>query len=226
VSDGAGPYKIVGTDYRDIGDELNSLVSGAPFDYIEVHEWADDTHTSITHRIEVGFPRCGTRQFDMRFAESENIIDYSTVAADGDRFANDVYVLGPGEGLAMLKSRNAVRDGRLRRVAVVPVKDATQGALDKKSAAERRARSLLPDITDITVVDSPAAPLGAIGPGDDILITVEPQQMGRVTDWYRVLAINEAAEQPGAAVLKTQRSDSFEYAAATSADGQPQVITL
>lgn len=73
-------------------------------------------------------------------------------------------------------------------------------------------------------MDSPHARVSAIGPGDDILVRVDDQNLGLVTDWFRVLSITQSSDR--LAVLKTQRSDAFVYAAAKSYDGQPQVIIL
>lgn len=227
LSNGEGPYKVAYWEYRDYGDELNNIAQGTPFDYVERHAWNAD-HTDVLHYLDIGFPRCGSRRSDLRFAQSENIISVSPVGADGQHFSNEVHLLGSGEGSAMITSVSAVRDGRLRRPVAVSRKAASQGLADMYAAQERRSRELKLDIAEVQITDHPNARISAINPGDDVFTEVEVPWFGEVRLWLRVLAIEENEDQPGRATLKTQRSDFFNYASATNpnADGVPVVITL
>lgn len=224
LSDGSGPFNIWSYDYRDTGQELDAIAKAAPFDFLESHTWTDSTHTAIRHDVTIGFPRLGRRRTDLRFADSENIVKVDAVGADGTKYANDVRVLGRGQGRGMVTARAAVRDGRLRRAAAVPHKDATQGLADRYAQQELRARRLEPDIKSIEIQDHPNARLSAITPGDDVLVECELEQAGDVRVWLRVLSVQESADTPGRATLKTQRSDSFTYAAPSLPNGDTLLV--
>jgi hypothetical protein len=227
LSNGTGPYKVSWWEFRDYGEELNNILQACPMDYTERHVW-NSSHDTIQHYLDLGFPRCGTRRADLRLAESENVVSFAPIAADGQRFSNEVHVVGSGEGSTMIHAVNAVRDGRLRRPTVVARKAATQGLADMFAANERRARELKLDIAEVQIIDHPNARLGQINPGDDLPIEVEVPWFGDVRMWLRVLAIEESVDDPGRATLKTQRADFFSYASATNLnpDGSKAVITL
>jgi hypothetical protein len=227
VSGGSGPFKIFDYDARDCGDLLSSIAQGVPLDYAESHWWADDNHSAIRHNIDIGFPRLGRKRTELRFTDGENIIDYSAVGANGDTFSNDVYGYGEGSGPGMLKCRASVQDGRIRRATSVNYRAANnQGYLDQLTKRELAQRALLDDVSELTIIDTPGAPVSALAPGDDILATLDLQWVGVVSIWLRVLAINEAGDTPGVAVLKTQRSDTFSYLADTSPTGLRVIMQL
>jgi hypothetical protein len=225
LSGGSGPYKIFDYDSRDCGDIISTIAQTVPLDWSEVHSWADSTHTTIKHHINIGFPRLGRKRTDLRFASGENVDDFSPVGADGENFSNDVYGFGEGSGISMLRSRQTSNDGRLRRAVAVNFRAAgSQGYLDALTAQELRVRDLLDDVTELTIHDTPAAPIASITPGDDVLAYLDVEWIGIVPIWLRVLAINEAGSAPGVAVLKTQRSDKFTYLADKSPTGEKVVI--
>lgn len=226
LSNGEGPYRINWFDNRDCGAELDSIAATVPFDYRETHEWVNATKTSIKHNVELGFPRLGSHRDDLLFEGGANVIGLETVKHASDQFANDVYLLGPGEGRAMLRSRAVRRDGRLRRVSVQSYKMGTQGFLDRKAKQELDARTAIADIAGFKIIDHPNARISAIQPGDDVLLRVEIPWEGDLSIWLRVLEIVESLERPGEATIKTTRSEFFSYAAATSPSGQPEVLIL
>lgn len=227
LSNGAGPYTIAGSEYRDYGNELNNIALATPFDFTETHEW-NGAHTAIDHSIKIGFPRLGGRRFDLRFAQGENIIGFSPVGADGAKFSNEVHVLGDNPGVGSPRAVSAVRDGRLRRPVVVTKKVDTDALAKVYADQERRTRELKVDIGEVQVREHPNAPLAAIQPGDDVYTEVEVPWFGEVAMWLRVLSVEQSIDQPGRATLKTQRSEAFAYASATnpSADGSPIVVTI
>lgn len=226
LSSGSGPYTIRWFDYRDCGEELDSLATAVPFDYRERHRWANDAHTAIEHHIDLGFPRLGRKRTDLRFAESENIVSHSPIGADGEQYANHVTLIGEGEGRVLGKATAAARDGRLRRSKVVPKKAARTGMLDRMSQHELRNRALAFDITEVSIIDHPNARISAIDPGDDVLVEVEVEWLGDVRLWLRVLAVEESGDVPGAATLRTQRSSAFVYADAKSPDGEKHPLSV
>lgn len=227
LGDDAGPYSMLGYEYRDCGQELETIAAAAPFDYDEQHTW-DATHSRILHRARIGFPRLGRQRSDLRFAFGENLLDYATVAYDGARFANDVRVLGNGEGLGMIVGRASVRDGRIRRAITVPYKTFKQGLADTYAKRELQARAMLQDVSEITVKSVHAnAVARSIQPGDDLLVEFNLQHSGRVKMWLRALSIQTSSETPDRTVIKTMRSDYFTYAAAENpnTNGEPYLVT-
>lgn len=219
LTGGDGAFVIRDHEYRDCGELMGQIAQATPFDYLEQHTW-NSGRTGILHQITVGFPRVGRKRDDLRFADGENIVGFGVFAPDGERYANDVYYYGQGSGRAMLRSRATVRDGRIRRCAVVPAATiGSQGYLDREARAELQRRRLLVDVPEVTVMDHANARLASILPGDDILFDAEVPWHGRTRTWLRVLSIEESADNAGQAILKTQRSDSFTYAAETSPTG-------
>lgn len=227
LSNGSGPYRILLIDTADCGEQLASIAQVAPFDFAEKHRW-NAAKTAIAHTIEVGFPRLGRKRDDLRFVAGENVVSISTIQADGEKFANEVYFIGQGSGPTVYKASAAVRDGRLRRATVVTKKAATQGLTNLGARAELRAREMKLDISEVTINDDPNARISAIQPGDDVLVDVEVPWLGHLKMWLRVLSIEESADNAGRATLKTQRSDSFTYAAGTNpnTNGDPVVVIL
>lgn len=225
LSSGAGPFKIDWWEYRDCGSLLDTIAETVPFDYRETHTWNAD-HTGINHHIDLGFPRLGERRTDLVFEGDVNVAGFSAIGADGSKFANDVYMFGVGEDRVMRKARATRRDGRLRRPVVITRNGATQGQLDLWAQSELAERALSLDITQVKVRDHVNAPLEDLTPGDDILVEVEVPWRGEVSLWLRILGVNEAADAPGYAVLRTKRSDSFSYPSPTSPTGENQPVAV
>lgn len=228
LTNGSGPFTMRDFEYRDCGDTLDQLAQATPFDFLEQHSWGDDDHTVIDHRIEVAFPRLGRKRDDLRFADGENVVEFTHIEPRGDQYANDVYVYGRGQGSAMQRARSTAIDGRrLRRCAVVSLSaHGDTGYLKKRAAEERAARNLNVDIPELRVKDHPNARITAINPGDDILFEADLPWRGYVRTWLRVLSVDEVGEFPGQAVLKTQRSDTFTYAAGKSPNGEKVPVQM
>jgi hypothetical protein len=208
----AEPYGIAWWDNTDIGDEIDNLASETPFDYAEKHTWADDNHTTVEHRLLLGYPRLGRRRDDMRFAGGENITNVIPVTADGSTFANDVFGIGKGTGVRTIRARSVVRDGRLRRPTTLVDRSADKQRLDSMVERYRVKVSQIRDISSVTIVDHPNARVAAIRPGDDILIEADLPWLGEIDMWVRVTAVAQDAFGD-TAVLSTRRASSFTYTA-------------
>lgn len=226
LSDGEGPYNVMSYEYRDAGGELENIANIAPFDFVETHAWADANKRAISHDLTIGFPRLGGLRTDLRMVAGENVTRASTVALDGERFANHVYVLGNGEGAAMIVGAASVADGRLRRAAVVPRKAASKGLANTYSREELAARGMRYDVSEVVIREHPNARIAAIQPGDDINTSLDLPHLGWIDLPLRVLAVNRTDEEPGMATLKTMRSDFFTYAPRTSPTGKTMLVTL
>lgn len=203
----AEPYLLSWWDAPDCGSELDKLAKETPFDFAESHTWDGD---SIRHSIDLGYPRLGRRRADLSFIQGDNVIEVITPTLAGDDYANEVIGIGAGEGKKALRRTTAVRDGRLRRTAVLSVKDTkTTARLDSQIAAELRTRRQLLEITSITVRNHDNARIGSWALGDDILVQASLPWLGDVALWCRITAWNLKTEDT--AVLTLARSDSFHY---------------
>lgn len=79
----------------DLGAEVRDLADDTPFEVREDHHWvSDDAHTFL----RLGYPTVGRLRDDVRLVEGETIVDATEVYRAGDDFANEVVVLGAGEG--------------------------------------------------------------------------------------------------------------------------------
>ncbi len=204
----SGPYELPWWETPDCGREADTLAAEAPFDWAEETEWDGE---DARLRIRVGHPRLGRRREGLAFVEGENIVAVVTPERDGASFANSVVGLGSGEGQGALRHTASTRDGRLRRVAVLPAKDVTnqarletlvRGELDRRQPTALR-------VDEITVRDHPNAPIGSWVEGDDIRVQAFVPHFGAIDLWCRVVAWRLAGEHN--AILTLERSDTFNY---------------
>ncbi|MEU1355282.1 hypothetical protein ABZ410_15480 [Streptomyces cinnamoneus] len=209
AEDGSSPWELAWWDNPDCGQSLDTLARTTPFDWIETHAWAGGGN-AIEHRIRLGNPRLGRKRTDLRFADGENIIAIAKPEGMGDDYANEIVILGKGEGRKMNRAQVHRYDGRLRRVATVTDKTlATDTALRTRGEQELAGRTQALQIPAIQIVDHPNAPLGAWQLGDDIRVQVNVPWIGDVDVWHRIVADEISAD--GAVVLTLKRSDAFHY---------------
>lgn len=203
----AGPVKLAWYETHNLGDTVNQLASDTPFDWHERHFWDGDI---IRHVLDFGYPRLGRRRTDLRFVIGENIFDQPDVTRDGADYATEVMTLGSGTGRTMVRGMAArpVSAG-LRRVAVVTDSSLrTIRACNARSRAELAWRNDLTDLTDVYVRNTPMAPVGAIEPGDEILLQGDTEWL-TLDVWVRVISKKyNPADNSGAAltVVKSDRS--------------------
>lgn len=201
------PYRLPWWEYRDCGQEMDSLLEVASADYTERHQWNGD-HTAITHHINLGVPRLGKKRDDLRFVEGENVIAALGLVIDGDDFAQTIYGVGRGEGRKMKHSHVAHRDDRLRRTALVTDKNAWQDRIDRLTRREFQRRNDTRGFETVVIRDHANARIPNIHPGDDVLVEANLDWHGRVRLWVRVLSI-EASLTNDTAALRVARSDMF-----------------
>lgn len=203
-----GAYKILWWDTPNCGQEIDDLAEQTPFDWTERHYFTPDG--DVRHEIRVHYPRAGRFRSDLRFATGENITDVVTPESDGDRFANEVFGIGAGEGVGALRSTTAVTDGRLRTVAVVNAKNIKRKAgLDAKLRKTLTAQSNTLVISSITVKGTRQTPIGSWNLGDDILVQADLPWLGKVQIRHRIVAWSPTSDNH--ATLSLERSDSFLY---------------
>ncbi|MFD3514920.1 hypothetical protein [Streptomyces sp. NPDC058657] len=209
AKDGSDPWELAWWNNPDCGQSLDSLARDTPFDWVENHAWADNGNT-ISHHITLGRPRLGRRRTDLRFADGENVAAIAKPEGMGDSFANEIVVLGKGEGQKMTRAQVHRYDGRLRRVATVTDKTlSSASSLRTRGEQELAGRTNALQIPAIQIIDHPNAPLGSWQLGDDILVQVHVDWVGDVAVWHRIISDEISAD--GLVVLTLKRSDAFTY---------------
>ncbi|GGW95317.1 hypothetical protein [Streptomyces noursei] len=210
AADGSDPWQLAWWDNPDCGQALDSLARTVPFDWIETHAWAAGSSNEIEHRIRLGKPRLGRKRDDLRFADGENIIAIAKPEGMGADYANEVVVLGKGEGRQMARAQVHRYDGRLRRVATVTDKTLSgDKSLRTRGEQELAGRTHALQIPMIQIIDHPNAAFGAWSLGDDIRVQVHVPWVGDVDVWHRIVSDEISAD--GTITLTLKRSDSFHY---------------
>lgn len=129
----------------------------------------------------------GARRFDLRFVEGENIVVPPLPTSDGEAYANYVVAVGAGEERHTLREDAARIDGRLRRDAVVPLKDTYSPSLLKLTAQVYldRVQNIMTFDT-LEVFDHPNAPVGSWQLGDEIFVQTHSTSE-KIHSWAKVI---------------------------------------
>jgi len=210
VSFEAGPYKLADYMTDDLAGAIDSLATDYDFDYRETHAWSG-AGDNITHRIDFGAPRIGTRRKDIRFVVGENVWVPPSTEVPLDAYASGVLVRGAGDGPTM-KRKMIPRSGerRLRRITIVEDKN-----LKSDAAVAQRGNALLPlltgqsDITELTVADHDHAPLGSWVEGDEVEALTYDEWTGDGAMWLRILSTTIKPEEAGVATVAVMRADKI-----------------
>ncbi|MGW3627866.1 hypothetical protein [Streptomyces sp. NPDC000880] len=210
AADGSDPWELAWWDNPDCGQTLDTLAQTIPFDWVETHAWVGNTN-AVDHRIRLGRPRLGRKRDDLRFADGENLIALAKPEGLGDDYANEIIVLGKGEGRAMARAQtHRYEAGRLRRVATVTDKTLSSAkALTTRGVQELNGRTSALQIPSIQIIDHPNARFGSWQLGDDIRVQVHVPWVGDVDVWHRIVSDEISAD--GTCTLTLRRSDSFVY---------------
>lgn len=202
-------YKLNWYSNLDLSSDIDDLAAATPFDWHMVHQWYEgEDGPEIRHHIRVGYPRLGRRLTDERFVIGENIKVIPDVERDGAAYANEVLVLGAGEGSAQVIGRAfRPRDGRPRRVATVVAPWISDAPMATSYAQSQLAsRSVVEDVTDIVLHDHPHAPMGSVDLGDEILIEGETG-WSDLEIWVRVIAKTMSPDDGDSMALTVMRTD-------------------
>ena len=200
----AGPYTLMWYATTNLGGEIDALAKSVPFEYREAHVWNGN---AIDHRLRLGYPAIGRRRQDLRFVVGENVqvipkVDFGT------NYASEALVLGAGTGRKMIRGTNARPDSRLRRVSVVTDSSLTSTTKANTLAGQEVLRCLgLADMTEVTIIDHPHAPLGSFDVGDEILVQTGSGWADDLALWCRVTAMTISPEALGVARLTILRTD-------------------
>lgn len=207
----AEPWASFWYETPNLGDQVDDLVSedGSP-QYTNTCSF--QANGTIQRRLQLGFPRLGTRRTDISFSTGVNIVASIPVTYAGDDFANVIVATGDGEGSARRFAVSPARDGHLRIESplALPTINGTD-VLGRRATAERRYRQIMGDVQTITIRDHPAAPLGSWQIGDDVRVTVHNEWVSW-SGWSRITADSfKPGDSPDQATLTLRRADSFHY---------------
>lgn len=209
VSFESGPYKLAWWQTHDLSQNFNQLAADTPFEYREHVFW--DAAGRLRMHVRIGYPTIGARRRDLRFVIGENVSEVPSVEYPGDEFANNVLVLGAGEGSSMVRADIPRRDDkRLRRVAVVQDKSIrSQRAAVELGRRELALRLGEFSVTDIVVREHPHAAIGSWQTGDEIFVAGDAgwTEFGV---WCRVLSTTISPEDASVASLSVIRTDKVQ----------------
>jgi hypothetical protein len=197
-----GPYNLAWYKTSDLEAEAVRLARAAPFDWVEEHAWSGDT---ISHRLRLGHQRIGRRRLDMRWTVGENVTVVPQIEWDGEEYADEVLVLGSGEGRKMIAA-TALRSAetRLSRVVVYPDKAATSTGRAQATAARQVAlRAGTDDVTQVVVRRDAVPSLG-----DEVRLLGAGTGWGGDLDlWVRVLATSRRPDESDDVTCTVIRAD-------------------
>lgn len=190
------PYEAAWYMATIVGDELDSLAKTTPFEWRERHRWLNRATLEAEHVLELG-TTLGTRRTDIAFYDGVNLAERITPETDTTEYANDVIVLGSGEGPGMLRGRaSTLDDGRLWSAKVVNAKDLTDATRLRSIAAAELAESRVSTkLADVKVWDTGSfAAVSTLHPGDEVWVestfTTPP-----FAGWCPVMAVTRNTRQ-------------------------------
>ncbi|MFC7794663.1 hypothetical protein [Streptomyces cinereoruber] len=209
----ADPYKFNAWETPNLGEKLDELADGdATPDYTCTTEW-NATRTAVVKRLRIGWPRLGARRTDISFVSGVNVLGNPQIVMSGDDYAQVVIASGQGDGSAKRRQTSAVRDGRLRMEHVLDLPDIkANDVLAARAARERIRRQRLGTVTEVTVRDHPAAPLGSWQVGDDIYTRIY-NAWTTYTGWCRITGWTTRPDSDGGpqATVQLAPADSYQY---------------
>lgn len=209
----AKPYTLMWWDLVDIGQEIDNLAKATPFDYYEKAVW-NANKTDVVLGLGIGYPRKGSKRFDLRFVQDENILDVVPVKEGENTYASAVIIIGAGEGRDAVRGYTGERyQQRLRRVSATSQKNIktvdAANALAKVELLARRGKML--EFAQISVdANHPNARFGEYQTGDDIYVQVDVPWVGDIGLWHRITTITYVPDRDLVNIVLA-RSDSFRY---------------
>lgn len=213
VNDTVKPYTLFWYDNVDCGQAIDSLAKSTPFDYFETSKWSDPTYVDVTHKINLAYPRTGTRRFDLAFISGENIVDVVLLREEPDQYASEIIVIGAGVGLDTIRgyAGNIVGNRIKQSRAILDKSIIFREDADRRAQAELRNAQAFLQIREITILDTHEnASLGDFTIGDDILIQAEVYWVGQFEMWCRILGYTWMPEE-GTITIQLANSDQFNY---------------
>lgn len=199
------PVRFSWYETADLGDSISKLSEGTPFDFYESHKWNADK-TQVLHRINLGYPRIGSRRHDHRFIVGENVMPVDVDAPD-DEYASEILGLGAGEGSAMIHV-TMPRSGekRIRRVKVFEDKSArTNSAMNTAARNELKSCVGVDEVSSVNVFPSHITEMQALRPGDEVQLLAD-DGWKHIDMWVRISG-KTVSTSDGGLVFDVARSD-------------------
>ena len=169
VSFETGPFRLNPVDTQDLAKTIEDLAADTPFDYLEESRWVGE---SIRHRMRLGYPSLGVSRNDFVLDTRVNLTVLPTLGFDENEYASEILLVGAGEGRDAITAHVPQTPKRLRRVAIVTDKSLrSKASADRAAREELAARTMGGDVSNLIAVDSPAAPLDTLQPGDTVRVT-------------------------------------------------------
>lgn len=212
------PFSLYWWNSTDIGNEIEQIRQEAQFDWRETHAWDSAAKAAVSHRLDIGVPRLGSRRTELRFTEGENIVQPATVTRDGTAYATRVVALGYGSGSSTVRADVSTRTGQLNRTYVYT--DAAMQTTGRASAVGQKVLASMASIdtvTSIVVKNHPHAPFGSFFCGDDIPVQLATGWRN-TSIWSRIMSITQDPTTD-LMTLGLARSDSFSYLAESGQGG-------
>lgn len=202
------PLLLANYSTHDLARTFEEMLDVGSLDFRERHVLDGDT---VTHHLDLGYPRLGRRRTDIAFQVGVNVTDVPTVVFDDEDYATEVLVLGAGEGEKMPRAHAYVTNhgAMVRRVATVVQKGTGRQATAEASAL-LHAKALRPDLGDVDtlrVAPHPLAPMGSWENGDEVWLSGDSLWGGQLGMWVRVLSTTYTPQEWDGATLKVIRAD-------------------
>lgn len=187
-----GPFRLNPIDTQDLAKTIDDLAADTPFDYRVRTFWEGD---AIRHRLELGYPHLGIRRTGLQLDTRTNLIVLPVLGFNDEDYASEVLMIGAGEGRKAVTAHVPSTPERLRRVAVLADKSIrTKNAATRAAREELSQRTFEGTVSSVVVVDSPAAPLAEIAPGDTVRLTGPLATGAQLDHWVRVVEMTRALD--------------------------------
>jgi hypothetical protein len=169
------PFELAWWDTPDIGDKIEELLTHSEGDFIETHEWADNTKNAVIHRVNLYAKDAAAThavRSDLRFVEGENIVVSPDVSRDGEEYANWIVALGVGEERHKIRAWEESADPpRLRRDIVLTLSEVKNQTTLQAAATKEWKRAIdMVKLDSIDVIEHPNAPIASWSLGDIIQV--------------------------------------------------------
>jgi hypothetical protein len=203
-------YKLNWYTNQDLSQVIDELASGTPFDWHMKHYWSDEgDEADLFHHFRLGYPKLGRRLEEFRFVVGENIHTVPDIERDGEEYANEIIVLGNGEGAATVRGRAyRAHPGKMRRTKVITDQTLmTSADCNRAAEAELATRFQLEDIAEVEVLDHPNAPFGSVQLGDEFLLEGDVG-WGDISVWVRCVGRRfspDSSSVMGLSLIRTDR---------------------
>lgn len=197
----SGPRRWSWWDMLNLGPEIDKLAKETPFDWIEDIYWLGDQPRC---HIRLGYPTIGGRDDGLRFVLGENLATEPTITESD--FANQVWVLGAGEGRDRIRGMTGTTDGRLRRVRVrddKSIPDQLRADMTARDELRLMRGELMVDTLE--VYEHPNAPLRSIELGNEYPLYAETDHV-TIDAYVRVVGKKESPQTSDQATLTVVRT--------------------